>query len=166
MELPESTKLRRAHRLCVPPLKSYTMDSNVCDCELNLEPQALHSKPMKIAFDSKLTSRHSRYIKTSESVDSVCSAAGTFVGVWPHAEQLYISIWLRINHSLMQMTLVWIRTTMSTLIHHDSTHRRIDRRLESLAGDLMTDRLAIEEMDLNSGTGVSWGKFGNRRLLK
>ena len=27
-------------------------------------------------------------------------------GVWPHAEQLYISIWPRINHSLMQMTLV------------------------------------------------------------
>ena len=26
--------------------------------------------------------------------------------VWPHAEQLYISIWPRINHSLMQMTLV------------------------------------------------------------
>ena len=26
----------------------------------------------------------------------------------------------------------------------------------------MTDRLAIEEMGLNSGTGVSWGKFGNR----
>ena len=43
--------------------------------------------------------------------------------------------------------------------------RRIDGWFESLAGDLMTDRLAIEEMDLNSGTGVSWGKFGNRRLL-
>ena len=37
--------------------------------------------------------------------------------VWPHAEQLYISIWPRINHSLMQMTLVWIMM-MRSLIHH------------------------------------------------
>ena len=42
-------------------------------------------------------------------------------GVWPHAEQLYISIWPRINHSLMQMTLVWIMMMMRrSLIHHDS----------------------------------------------
>ena len=31
--------------------------------------------------------------------------------------------------------------------------RRIKGGFESLAGDLMTDRPAIEEMDLNSGTG-------------
>ena len=31
--------------------------------------------------------------------------------------------------------------------------RRIDGWFESLAGDSMTDRPAIEEMDLNSGTG-------------
>ena len=37
--------------------------------------------------------------------------------VWPHAEQLYISIWPSINHSLMQMTLVWIMM-MRSLIHH------------------------------------------------